>query len=267
MQSILHNSSPAALLSAVEGNWLDYLRTFGCEPSVELRDDDTWFWFITNIPDGSFNAVMYTHVAPDQADAAIAEFLALRRSRGIPMGWLVGPSSRPSDLGQRLRERGLKHVATATPMLLDMGDLPAAWPAVPDLLIEPVENEAMLQEWISTEMIGFEASPAVARGLGAIRQSIGLGDDCGLRHYLACLHGAPVATATLLQGSGIAGIYDVATVPALRQRGIGSALTYAVLRAALAVGYRFATLQPSPQGINIYRQLGFRQICTFDVYG
>ncbi len=38
-------------------------------------------------------------------------------------------------------------------------------------------------------------------------------------------------------------------------------MTLAAMRDAHALGFRYATLQASPMGYPVYRQLGFREVC------
>ena len=52
-----------------------------------------------------------------------------------------------------------------------------------------------------------------------------------------------------------------------RKKGIGLAMTQAVMREAKKYGARFAVLQSSPDGYRVYRRAGFEQQCQVEVYG
>lgn len=266
MPAILEHSSPEALVAALEANWCDYIRLFGLASQVEIRDDDELLWWITGIPEGSFNGVHRATLRDDTADARIAEAEAHFSARGAPLGWLTGPLSRPADLVERLTARGYRHAIRIPGMAADLAALPEQTATPPGLAIVTVADLATLELWSQAEALGFEASEEVVAGLGPIRDAVGVAPGLPIRRYLGLLDGQPVATASLMAAAGVGGIYDVSTAPAARGRGVGTAITHAAMRDARAIGYQFATLQSSPMGMRMYRRLGFQECGAFDVY-
>lgn len=95
---------------------------------------------------------------------------------------------------------------------------------------------------------------------------LGPGPDGSVRSFLGRLDGTPVATASVLLGAGVAGVYNVATLPRARRRGVGRAITYRALAEARAAGYHYAILHASPAGAPLYRAMGFREVCTVFTY-
>jgi ribosomal protein S18 acetylase RimI-like enzyme len=83
--------------------------------------------------------------------------------------------------------------------------------------------------------------------------------------FVGYLAGEPVATSMLAttRSVGLAGVYSVATRPAHRGRGFGTALTAAALAAAAEQGYDSAVLEPSPSGAPMYRRMGFEPLTTY----
>lgn len=261
------DAAPETVVEAVERNWRASVRAFGLAPTTVIRDDPELFWFITGLPAGSFNSVMYANLAPERVDAAIDELFQLRETYGVPVGWLVGPASRPADLPARLTAGGLQHNVTLTPMTMPLASVQAEPEPVPGLTIERVESAAVLEEWIVAEGRGFQSTGALGRGLASLRRGMGVGHGVPLYHLLGRLDGRPVATASYLLAEGIVGIFDVSTVPEARQRGIGTTMTVAALQAGRAEGYEIAFLQPSAMGHNLYERLGFRECYTCGGYG
>jgi GNAT superfamily N-acetyltransferase len=265
MADVLRDTSDDAVTVAIDLNWRASSRAFGLARSTVIRDDDELFWYVTGLPTAAFNSVMYANLAPERIDAAIAELRALRVTHGVPIGWLVGPTSRPTDLGAQLQARGLRHTVDLTPMTIPLATLPAVEP-VPGLSVERVEDQGTYEAWIDAERRGFASDDDAEAGLPALRLEMGIGHRFPLHHFLGRLNGAPVATASLLPAGGIAGIYDVSTVPTARRRGIGTAMTVTALQEARALGYEIAFLQPSAMGRPLYERLGFRQRCVCSVY-
>lgn len=260
------DAAPETVIDAVERNWRASVRTFGLAPTTVLSDDPDLSWYVTGLPDAAFNSIMYANLAPERVDAAIDELFRLRETYGVPMGWLVGPTSRPANLAARLQARGLRHGVTLTPMTLALATIQPEPVSVSGLTIETVEDAATLAAWADTEGRGFQSVGALGRGLAALRRGMGVGHGVPVYHLLGRLGGRPVATATYMLADGIVGVYDVSTVPEARQRGIGTAMTVAALQAGRAAGYEIAFLQPSAMGRPLYERLGFRQCCTCDVY-
>jgi predicted acetyltransferase len=83
---------------------------------------------------------------------------------------------------------------------------------------------------------------------------------------LGRLAGEPVTTVKLFFDAGVVCVHHVATLPHLRRRGIGTAITAHALREARKQGYRVAVLTSSPDGFNSYRRIGFRTYCTYGRY-
>lgn len=267
MSEALRGGSTDEVIAAIEANWRASVGAFGLAPGVTVRDDAELFWYVTGLPEAAFNSIMYANLGPGRLDAAVAELQLLRATYNVPMNWLIGPTSRPLDLAEQLVARGFTHRRDLTPMMRSLvTPLPELDP-VPGFTIERVLDSAALAEWIDAEIHGFESEGPTGDGLAAIRRGMGLWPRVPMHYYLGRLDGEPVATASLLLAGGIAGVYDVATLPDRRRRGIGGAMTVAALQEARVLGFETAFLQPSDMGRPLYHRLGFRVSCVCSIYG
>jgi GNAT superfamily N-acetyltransferase len=264
MPDIVQGVDPSTIATVIEASINAYLLSFACLPGAISHEGPEVVWIDSGMADATFNSVVYASFEPETADALIESVLSHFRRRSRPVTWHVGPSTRPSDLGRFLLAHGLTHSEDEPGMAIEIGHMRDDVPAAPDLTLETVRDEQSLEDWISVWL--FPLSDEDRRPyLDALRLR-GLGDDLPWRYYLGRVNGKPVATAELFTGEGVAGVQYVVTVPEVRRRGIGTAMTVHALREARAMGYRVGVLTASPDGIGIYRRIGFREYCWFRRY-
>ena len=84
--------------------------------------------------------------------------------------------------------------------------------------------------------------------------------------YVGYLDHRPVASSALFVTGRTAGVYNVATLPEVRGRGIGEAMTWHCVRRGAAIGCVAATLQASEMGRPIYERMGFRLVSPYHTY-
>jgi hypothetical protein len=205
-----------------------------------------------------FKGVWATRLEPDAVEAAIDERIAWFRERNAPFFfWWTGPSSRPAELGQRLLARGLigmeeqsrvlvsglKAVTAGAPaMAADLGAVNEdALAQVPEgFAIDEVHDEAGLEGFRRVFVEAYELPEFAAQAWVDATRALGIGRT-PWRLFLGRLDGEAVATNMLFNGGGVASVYAVGTVPALRGQGIGGAITLAPLleaRTGRATGTR-----------------------------
>lgn len=245
------------LIRALEANTADLLMEMGTAGGGEQRDDGLARWTIGGSPIEYHNAV----VAASGVEV-VAESVEAFRRRGVPGSWHVGPAMRSGELVEALLAAGFTAAGAEPGMAVRLEELVA--PAVvPGLQVERVEDEKSLAVWEATLGQGFGEGVVEARWVASVYRQLGYGDQW--RHYLGFVDGVPVATATVFLGAGVAGLYFVMTVPEARRRGIGAAVTYAVLREAAGVA-EYAVLGASSAGQPVYARLGFEEVCSIDLF-
>ena len=77
---------------------------------------------------------------------------------------------------------------------------------------------------------------------------------------MARLEGTDVATGLSFDHHGDCGIFNVATLPCARRRGLGTALTAHLLHAARRRGCRTASLQSTAVAERVYGAVGFKDL-------
>ena len=243
------------------------------EPDLVLVD--------SGLPCDTFNLVCRARLRPELASRRIQDALAFFAPSSHPFSWWLGPGASPEDLPQRLADAGLQ----AAGNLLDETEH-----FLPQRLADAGLQAAETEEAMALALVDLAPQPPGPRGL-EIRQvrtledltryatlSAGswtppdpnvtryyrlaadplLSEHAPRRLYLGLLEGQPVATAELTVGADTVGLYNVATEPPWRRRGIGTAMAWAPLWYAREAGYRRAILQATGAAARLYATLGFR---------
>ena len=264
MADAVKDLDPATVAAAIEANINAHLLSFARLPGAVLHDDARLTWVDSGGPLALFNSVVHADLGPEAVDAEIEAVLAHFRRHDRPFTWQIGPTTRPADLGRSLLAHGLTFNEDEPGMAVTLDRVRADADAPPGLTIETVRDEPGLEAWVDVWLFPL---PGEVRPLfvDALRER-GLADDLPWRLYLGRLDGEPVAISELFEDEGVVGVQHVVTLPAARRRGIGTAMTLRVLHDARAMGCRVGALTASPEGIGIYRRIGFREYCRFRRY-
>ena len=264
MSNIQTDLSEDALVNAIRGNLSGFFRFLTRKlPASDRFENDKFARWYTPVSHPWFNGFVCS-ATPSQADEDfIQETIQYFKERrvGIFTCWLE-PNLNRSDWESFLANFGFGFSDGTPGMAVDLLILPKS-PSITDgLEIHIVEDETELRTWAHIFTLGY--------GLPADWENkifelwFRLGFDFPIQNYLGYLDGKPVSTSTVFYADGVAGIYDVATLPEARGRGLGTALTMAPLLDASQAGYRIGILQSSEMGFSVYQKMGFQHLCQIE---
>ncbi len=69
-----------------------------------------------------------------------------------------------------------------------------------------------------------------------------------------------------MYSDGVAGLFNVANLPEVRGKGIGTMISYVPFIDTIERGYKIGILHSSKMGYNVYKRLGFEEICKLVRY-
>lgn len=201
--------------------------------------------------------VVFVFGPPPREDLEAA--VAWMRGRDVPFQVTVVESASGviEDLAGDL---GLVAVGEMPGMAVDPLDEVAPRPAAAE--VSEVTDSDGLEDFAGAFASAFGVSHEVARSL----HPPSLLTDDELRLLVGRVSGRPVACGMLSRTGDVAGVYTVGVIEGFRRRGIGEAVTRAVLRTGHEAGCAVGVLQASEVGYRIYERLGFETVVTYCVF-
>jgi len=241
------------MLEAV--NMIEMLSYLGTSALAERHVTDEIEWIITGVWDNTFNGVVRAQLSEAHVDRVINEVAKRFRERDVPHLWFLTVDSRPANLEQRLLTHGWVRLRQGVGMAADLSAIASPFPPPPDLTIKRVVDEEGVRLWGSFHRYLEHDQRDELRE--RLYLSLGLDGDQPLRHYIARLGREPVGGLSLFLGREAAGLYNVEVAPTRQRRGVGTAMTRAVLEEARRLGYRVGVLAPTRESRSMYERLGF----------
>jgi len=256
-QPILVEFTEEACIKAIHESWNSMMLLFANTPNYETVRTQYLTTVDCSVKIPLFNRVMHTRLTSTNVDEKIQETIAYFSSKGLPFTWQVDPTDTPEDLPEHLEKLGFT-LSSGPGMALVLSELKIP-ETQDDLIFERVRTRELCEVFARLMAKGYGIPEFAWEDYTQIVMGIGIRDD--LFHYLGYLDGQPVATATVLYSDGVAGIYNIATLPEARGRRMGSMMTAAPLIDARERGYKVGILHSTQMGYNVYKRLGFEEIC------
>jgi GNAT superfamily N-acetyltransferase len=224
-----------------------------CIPGSRLLSKDGAAASITGLPYAPFNSVWLEQ--PNPPVSAVAALLDEVADAGVPFSLSLRPGS-GAVLADLAVARGMKPDGELPLMVLDATAGVGAIRRPRGLTIRQLEPRQ-----------GPVHAKVAAAAFGCPEEMFLPGPDLmwvdGLRCYVGEADGRPVATALSVTAGEFTGIFSVATEPAYRGRGFGTALTARAVADGVLAGAAWCWLQSSAEGYPVYRDLGFQTIETW----
>ncbi len=178
--------------------------------------------------------------------------------RNVPF-WVTAPGSVAQVVADMAEPVGLNPTASTMPGMTysPLADVPVQ--SNGEVEIVAVTRPAQLDDFATVASEAFGAPLAAA---GTLAAASTLGDDrCSW--FLGYLDDYPVVCGQLLRTSDVAGVYSIGVRERFRRRGLGAAITAAVLAAGRNAGCSTGVLQASPMGRPVYDRMGFETVTHY----
>lgn len=241
------------LVRAADENFIASFRKLAQHvPQGGTHEAGSIFSFVTGLPLPLFNGCVVTQEAPS---ADLAASLAWVAARDVPF-----------------------RVWVAKNLVVDLGEVPTSYGLQPDsslypgMTLHPIPDAPTLREGVTVseasrdEFINTLEEGALSTELAHRLISPSFAVDPDVRLFVGRLDGKAVGTSIAIRSRRASGVYNVATFPRARRRGVGTALTWAAVEAGRAWGYDTIVLQSSVMGLSMYSDMGFRTVAPYVVF-
>lgn len=248
----------------LERNMLLHMTYFaGKMPQIKILPHEDVAIIRSDISDDMFNYVLSARFTKENVSRRVDQVIHMFQEHNLPFSWWVGESDSPSDLKNELCQQGLMFKEKDTGMILNLQSFSLKTES--QLHFKQVNNEKALKDFGDIILAIGGHPECYERIYRHLPLSI-LQKNSPLQIHIAYLGDKPIVSGILVLGDNIAGIYYVATIPDERGKGYGTAMMEHLLNLAKQWGYFLAGLEASHEGLNLYKRLGFKEVCIFEEY-
>jgi ribosomal protein S18 acetylase RimI-like enzyme len=184
------------------------------------------------------NAVLEPGITGAARADALAAMEAAYAAAGVG-GFAAWVHDTDTATAADLQRRGYTLAETTRAMGMELGSIPLPRPQI----------ELGPPDWAEYVRIG-GLPPGLLEGI----------DEAAFHVVVGRLESESVAAAIALDRDGDCGIYNVGTLQQARRRGIGTAVTAALVHDARDRGCQTASLQSTPMAERVYAAVGFRDL-------
>lgn len=205
------------------------------------------------------NCVLYSHLDPRTADAAIAQVITDFRSLGHGFEWKLHEHDTPADLAARLAHQGLTAEAPETVVIHDLQDEAPRLCSARAVEVRRIEQPNQLADLVAVQNEVWTEDHAWYGEMLADE----LADHPGQIEILIAYDSArPVATSLLRlhPGTRFASIWGAATLPAYRRRGLYALLVERHADTARRASARLLIADANADSRPVLERMGFQPL-------
>jgi ribosomal protein S18 acetylase RimI-like enzyme len=235
-------------------------------PEMKVEQTESYVFINSGYKTDTFNLVISKKFDSEDGRHTIAKVCEEFNAARLPAAWWTCEEVRDAYVSSTLEEQGFIEDEVDMGMVANLDDLPQDIQYPPNLKFRMANSFEEINEFGNIIASLFEPPDDFVL---PFYQRVGELDNLEnrpLRLFLGYVDNKPVCTSSIFLLRQTASLFDISTLQEYRNRGYGSAITHYTLSYAKKLGARFATLQAAPDGLNIYKRMGFKETCTFRIY-
>jgi GNAT superfamily N-acetyltransferase len=231
--------------------------------------------FISPVNSEQMNHVGLASLTSENADETIGKVIDLFKTERKSFSWIVGPSSTPKDLPQRLIKSGFQRleetkgfgmaISTSYHMNVINKEI-----SVEEVSLDELENNLIMIVDSFGESLTAEGAEVIINGMrmlnsteryrGQVKAYLAVERDTGKRVGFSFMEMDREEKYAILDGSAV--------LPSYRNKGIYRSMVSKRLEDARMNGIEFLIIHAMARtSAPICERIGFKRICQFDFYG
>lgn len=233
-------------------------------PGMSVEENPALVRVDSNLPSDTYNTVVIK-MADFNAAKAVVEFY---QNKNFPAAFWVFESPILLEIAQQLLDLQLITNEVNIAMSVDLKGIPTNYKAIPGFNIQLAATPMEMLAHANVLSSLFEPS-AEAIQIRKYYQSIipyYEPNTSPIQFFIGMHQEEVVSTGTLFFDQNSAGIYDIATKMNVRGKGFGSQMFQYLLQVAKNQGATTAVLQASPDGLGIYKKVGFQEVGSVKIF-
>jgi GNAT superfamily N-acetyltransferase len=245
---------PDPRIAPVEDNLESFASVLNDSGRFRRSPDTDVTALYSDLPFPLFNAIVGARFASGTVEQRARDVVAPYLERGLPFLWWTTPSGHADELRPVLTELGM--VEEPTPgMYVDLNPVDLRLPDGVDVVTVDSLN---MPDILKVFLDGFGFPETLFDDFRVLIEAF---FRLGGLHVLAFDHDRPVAGGSAWLTGPTAGLYNISTLEEARGRGLGNAVTAALMNLARDHGATQAILHSSEMGRSVYERLGFVEVC------
>lgn len=205
-----------------------------------------------NSPERIFNI----RLTPENSEERINEIIAFIKAGLIPDSFLITPNSTPPNLSDILAEKGFTIDQSGLCMAMDLREVSGDENYSDNIKVMEVKDKDQLIHWdniINHALFDHE--------IMTFEQFYDIFCLPNTRFYLAFFDGFPASACLTISEGNLADLDMVATLKQYRNRGLATTIINKAMDDLYNCGVKTVSLRAEPDGINLYKRIGFQEFC------
>lgn len=196
------------------------------------------------------------HIAPENLDERIDEIILGIKTDEIPDGFLITPNTSPENLAYILKEKGFSIDTSGLCMAVNLDGIEMTYKKSDNIKVIEISDTNELRHWVeivNTALFEYE--------IMSFEQFYDIFSLDNTRLYIALYNDTPVSVCMTINDGETAVLEMVATLKEYRKKGLATTVINKALMDLHKDKIRIVSLRAEPDGINLYKKIGFKEYC------